>query len=739
MAKFLSPGHILAIMSKDYIPRDNSRHKNDSVWLRDLQNQNDLVQSGESSVTSSVNQVHMSSSKSQGSTSLAALALKLVENKDCKTSTPSQTLPSLSLNSAALLQLHNQPRSESNTISPPIPSVESLKKKKQSGASNVDVRQNPLHTVRRERDERHLFLPAEDLDEDQNKEVKNEAPSTPPSSNAQRDVRLMFHGREIFAHDLVGLRVAKTFPDYGRFLGQVVKFDTQTSLYTVVYADGDAEDVTIDETLQILIQDEIERADPSQPPPAISLFQTESKEDSCSDTGDFTLPSPRRRLIQVSEREAQFVISLFENHALPKLVHQGWRVQTSTSEHGDTRYISSTGKVFSSPLDVVEHIALNDELLKTCFSPNVHSAILSLLPRDTPASMASSTKTKSNRESVESVPRKRTAFDSPNIGPIEGKRTRHAEETTFAGVPSIHGRIKPSINHHTFHRAEDGDLWSQAASRSATYHSQVVGGHHRMSSNQFTANEDISEARSQTHPILRRNGHASNSHLTLQSMFSNRWPSAEPASGRKDSSPYARCSVDAPAWREEKSVYMSDRQLDAHPRTCMQANGRYVQHFNARDRAGTTEGARSLGASTSFYRESTMFVSGDHEGPGLAYPPYTTIRARMDEHCRPSTLSQTSRVPASFVSLSDTPSAGSSFSMVDVDRVSRSNAHQPRSGQHHTQQAYLHYQPMQLHRRTSTSHYYQSENKRESQYNSESTSEAQTERMSANTASTFSH
>ncbi|POM62277.1 hypothetical protein PHPALM_28588 [Phytophthora palmivora] len=146
----------------------------------------------------------------------------------------------------------------------------------------------------------------------------NEDASAPPSPTEQRDIRIMFHGREIFAEDLIGLRVAKTFAGHGRFLGQVVKFDKRVSLYTVVYADGDAEDLTVDGTLQILIQDEIERADPAQPSPAISLLFKKSEEGSSPaspDTGDFMMPPPaqrpvqRRTKIQVSEREAQFVIN----------------------------------------------------------------------------------------------------------------------------------------------------------------------------------------------------------------------------------------------------------------------------------------------------------------------------------------------------------------------------------------------------------------------------------------------
>lgn len=40
-------------------------------------------------------------------------------------------------------------------------------------------------------------------------------------SPIEREVRIMFKGREIFADDLIGMRVAKTFAGHGRFLGQV--------------------------------------------------------------------------------------------------------------------------------------------------------------------------------------------------------------------------------------------------------------------------------------------------------------------------------------------------------------------------------------------------------------------------------------------------------------------------------------------------------------------------------------
>ncbi|KAJ0397963.1 hypothetical protein P43SY_003871 [Pythium insidiosum] len=163
----------------------------------------------------------------------------------------------------------------------------------------------------------------DDAPEDFDDDMEDGPPPSPGRDG--HDVRIMFHGREISAIDLVGLRVAKTFVGHGRFLGQVVKFDERSSQYTIVYADGDAEDLSIENTIQILIQDEIERADPSLPPLAVP-YRTEER---------FLAPPGNFR---------------------------------------------GAGRIFTSALDVVELIATDNEMLSLCFPQNVHSAILSLFP-----------------------------------------------------------------------------------------------------------------------------------------------------------------------------------------------------------------------------------------------------------------------------------------------------------------------------------------------------------------------
>lgn len=245
---------------------------------------------------------------------------------------------------------------------------------------------------------------------------------------------------------------------------QVVKFDEPTSLYTVVYADGDAEELNIDNTIQILIQDEIERADPSLPPVA-SAYAKEvypSRPESPEITGakgpssSSSAPHPQqqrsqvpppsvpagpvqipvagvvpsaadpsagaasgpRAALQISEREAQFVVGLFENHALPVLVREGWKIQTSQSGSEQRFYapqgnFPGAGRVFTSALAVVELIASDNELLSVCFPQNVHSAILSLFPE-------SSRMRESAHHSRKRVP----AAGPPDVEPYDMKRQR---------------------------------------------------------------------------------------------------------------------------------------------------------------------------------------------------------------------------------------------------------------------------------------------------------------------------
>lgn len=58
---------------------------------------------------------------------------------------------------------------------------------------------------------------------------RSEDRSSFSGSSDDRELRIMFHGREIYADDLIGLRVAKTFVGHGRFLGQVHCLDTNVS------------------------------------------------------------------------------------------------------------------------------------------------------------------------------------------------------------------------------------------------------------------------------------------------------------------------------------------------------------------------------------------------------------------------------------------------------------------------------------------------------------------------------
>ncbi len=282
---------------------------------------------------------------------------------------------------------------------------------------------------------------------------ENRPNDSPPPGQEGHDMRIMFHGREIYADDLIGLRVAKTFVGHGRFLGQIVKFDEPTTLYTVVYADGDAEELSIEHTIQILIQDEIERAD-SSISSATSTFRHDRiapipaspdgdnstpVSSSASNTAAIApiasitsmphvapvVPIPpmaRHSTISISEREAQFVIGLFENHALPVLLRQGWRVQSEPSSCD--RYVAppgnfrGAGRVFSSAIDVVELIASDNEMLTVCFPQNVHSAILSLFPEPPPT-------------------RKRPTGDTMEASGYDTKRVRPGRDDIYRGPPMV--------------------------------------------------------------------------------------------------------------------------------------------------------------------------------------------------------------------------------------------------------------------------------------------------------------
>ncbi|ETI39974.1 hypothetical protein F443_14501 [Phytophthora nicotianae P1569] len=729
-----SPGHTSA----------SQRHKSDSGWLNNSQNQN-MDNSGSPSSAGTQDEdirskpARPSSAGSQGSASSSSSTHKTMEIENPKPS--SNQLPSLSSGSAVLLQLRDRQRSSSN--SPPTSLMRSGEASGQSKPPPQSVTnaggssQNQLHSFRRVREEGNPLIPDEDMDEDEVEDVEDEEPSAPPSPSDQRGVHIMFHGREIFAEDLIGLRVAKTFAGHGRFLGQVVRFDKKESLYTVVYADGDAEDLTVDGTLQILIQDEIERADPAQSPPSISLLLMKGEDGSSPaspDTGDFMMapPSaPHRTLIQVSEREAQFVISLFENHALPALVRQGWRVQTNAGR-GETRFVSPSGEIFPTPLDVVGHIATDNELLTACFPANVHSAILSLLPRD--ATSAGFNDTGSNHSSTGSASRKRTTSDSPSAEQFDGKRTRQARDDSFGGVAvPMRGRMRGGPN-TALYRPEDLDRRAEAASRLAAYRGQGMGGRIRMSGDRFVGGETTSGVRIQAPPELRGYRRPSTRDPTMENPFSYRWSGAD----HVDSADYARRFADSPGWRERGDAFVSDRQLEAHPRNRIRAEGRYIHRLGARN-PDAAESAVAAGTPTGYYRDSTSSPGGQASPMtnGLTYPQYATMRAR-------SGPPRIQRETASFMSPSDTVGASAAFSMVDVDRISTSrpgSAHseQPRGRsprQNEEQQAYLQHQSLH-HRRTNSGPSYHNQ-RSESHHSAEPTSEAQKEQNSSTTTGTAS-
>ncbi|KAG1703351.1 hypothetical protein DVH05_008259 [Phytophthora capsici] len=636
-----------------------------------------------------------------------------------------QRLPSLSSGGAALLQLRSNSPLDSNNAAP-LTSIQ----------ANANVSASQVNSFRRvtPREEGNPLIPDEDMNEDE--EVED--PSTPPSPSDQKDIRIMFHGREIFAEDLIGLRVAKTFAGHGRFLGQVVKFDKRVALYTVVYADGDAEDLTVDGTLQILIQNEIERADPAQPSPAISLLfkkTAEGESPASPGSGDFmaqppttqqATAAPRRVRIQVSEREAQFVVSLFENHALPSLVRQGWRVQTSNSGRSDTRFVSPTGEIFPSALDVVGYIASEKELLTECFPANVHSAILSLLPRDSPSS--SSAETGSNHGSTGSASRKRTTSDSPSAEQFDGKRTRQVRDEAYGavGIP-LRGRAADTA----FYRHDDLDRRAEAASRIAAFRGQGMGGRIRMSGDRFIGGETTSEARIQAPPDLRGYRRVTSRDPNLENPFSSRWSGAEAPPGRAEAAEYARRFGNSPRWREQGDAFILDRHLEARNRT--RVEGRYINRLGARSHHDGIEGggAAALSAPTTYYRSSSGSPAGGQASSmpsGLAYPQYSTIRARGGEFSRASVAPRALRETASFMSPTDTLGASAAFSMVDVDRISKS-----RPGSGHSEplrvlsprqsESYLQNQTLEQHRRTSSGHSYHEPRSSDDRYSTEPTSE----------------
>ncbi|KAJ8525564.1 hypothetical protein ON010_g15550 [Phytophthora cinnamomi] len=293
------------------------------------------------------------------------------------------------------------------------------------------------------------------------------------------------------------------------------------------------------------------------------------------------------------------------------------------------------------------------------------------------------------------------------------------------------------------YRPEDLDRRAEAASRISAYRGQGMGGRIRMSGDRFVGGETTSEARIQAPPELRGyRGRASSRDSTLENPFSSRWSGVEPVSGRAESAEYARRFADSPGWRERGDAFLSDRQLEAHPRNRIRAEGRYIHRLSGRSAPQSAEG--SAGTPTGYYRDSTGSSPGGQASPmpgGLGYAQYPTMRARAADYSRATAAPRVSRETASFMSPTDTLGASAAFSMVDVDRISSSrpgSAHgeQPRGRsprQAEAQQAYP-----QHHRRTNSGHSYHSQRGSEGHYVAEASSGSQGEQHKSSASGTTS-
>ncbi|RHZ32644.1 hypothetical protein DYB31_003853 [Aphanomyces astaci] len=172
---------------------------------------------------------------------------------------------------------------------------------------------------------------------------------------------------------LVGQRIAKTFAGHGRFVGQVVKYNSQTELFTVVYADGDTEELTRENTMNLLIEDKrIHQSKPREPAMRKPAEQQQH---------------PKRSLISpplLTERDNETLNGLFERHAWPALAENGWR---SEIQGGSTLYVyppwsgKNTGEpeYFTSVADTILYLASQGELLRQCFPIEVHATLFAIL------------------------------------------------------------------------------------------------------------------------------------------------------------------------------------------------------------------------------------------------------------------------------------------------------------------------------------------------------------------------
>lgn len=524
---------------------------------------------------------------------------------------------------------------------------------------------------------------------------------------------------------------------------QVVKFDEPSLLYTVVYADGDAEELSIDNTLQILIQDEIERADPSLPPIPVAAVpppsaspsyppppQTHPESPSVHNgmtpsssmhpqrqpqghlsmapgagpppppTASGAAPAPQRSAIQISEREAQFVVSLFENHALPTLLRDGWKVRTSASGT-ETRFaappgnFSGPGRVFPSPLAVVEFIASDRELLAACFPPNVHAAILSLFPDATARARESSRKRNGPGESNPyDLKRQRSGRDELSGAAAAGASHMRSGPPPHQQQPQRHGgAYSPGDDRDVYTPIGPGGRFSSSSSGGPPSSSvrdssrSGVRSHHHVEASEYR--RIASDSRSSAPVRISSESNASASRWTGSNGSGMR---ASPV----DMTEYRRQYASSPEWREHdmppprRQSYASESsQMAYHDgppvyRTHSRADDMppppyYSDHSGMRAPMGDAphryhdsrgSPSRRSPSAEHFHRQSSMRgppPSVVADGPRRASPPPEYRRALPPGH-DPAAMAQQQAPPGPS-------SRGPPFSMVDVDR----NVH-PRSG-----------------------------------------------------------
>ncbi|OQS00359.1 hypothetical protein THRCLA_21694, partial [Thraustotheca clavata] len=219
---------------------------------------------------------------------------------------------------------------------------------------------------------------------------------------------------------LVGQRIAKTFAGHGRFVGQVVKFNPQTELFTVVYADGDTEELTRENTMNLLIEDKrihgSSKPREQAPPQAQPMLRKPEvmQQGAPAPIAQPNAPSTSGYKLSISDRELDILTSLFEKHAWPLLAEHGW-----TSEmHGASYFFyppwagksTREPEYFNSVLDAMKYISMHADLMRLCFPPEIQSTILSIFDQNKSAPNGPGKRQLDNDTPLHS---KRTKPDSP--------------------------------------------------------------------------------------------------------------------------------------------------------------------------------------------------------------------------------------------------------------------------------------------------------------------------------------